>query len=500
MNCRDDRCWSRAIFVVLCVLYYILPCGASSSKYCTLQLSDGSSSSTTGSGKTGGGDGGNTSSCPSTELATAWYPAWYADTFPPSNISWSKYDQVTFAFATTTSNISSLSMDDTSQSVLPTFVSLAKLHDVKALLSIGGWTGSGYFSWAVGSAENRTTFKNTVLDLVNEYVLDGIDFDWEYPGRQGEGCNVVSSDDSANFLTFLQELREDDTGADLILTAAVSLTPFVGSDGEAMSDVSAFADVLDHIAIMNYDVWGSWSPVVGPNAPLNDSCAPSDYQAGSAVSAVQAWTNTGFPSSQITLGVASYGHSYYVTNSNALDSNGTIKLWATFNASEQPKGDSEDLVISSGSTIAIAMEQYGSSYTGLFNFWGLVQGGFLNVEGKAAEGIYYRYDSCSKTPFVYNATTYVMVSFDDATSFAAKGNWIKEVGLLGFAMWDTHGDYHNILLDSIKSAMGSASCDVAKRDSMERRWRQHARAALLPYLDVWQRWSPKFGWTVGSNL
>lgn len=70
---------------------------------------------------------------------------------------------------------------------------------------------------------------------------------WEYPNRQGVGCNTISPDDSANFLAFLQELRQNDAGANLILSAAVGLTPFLDSDGEPMQDVSAFAAVLDHI-------------------------------------------------------------------------------------------------------------------------------------------------------------------------------------------------------------------------------------------------------------
>jgi chitinase len=113
-------------------------------------------------------------------------------------------------------------------------------------------------------------------------------------------------------------LRTDPVGSKLVLTAAVGLAPFVGSDGTPMTDVSQFASVLDHIgarattyaspmfnaytplltsiAIMNYDVWGSWSTGVGPNAPLDDSCAP--VKAGSATSALQAWTSAGFPASK----------------------------------------------------------------------------------------------------------------------------------------------------------------------------------------------------------
>ena len=87
-----------------------------------------------------------------------------------------------------------------------------------------------------------------------------------------------------------------------MLSAAVSLGPFVGADGNASTDVSAFAGVLDFIEVMNYDVWGSWSTAVGPNAPINDTCAPPADQQGSAVSAIKAWTTAGMPASQIVLG------------------------------------------------------------------------------------------------------------------------------------------------------------------------------------------------------
>jgi chitinase len=70
---------------------------------------------------------------------------------------------------------------------------------------------------------------------------------WEYPGDPGIGCNKLSSDDSANFLLFLQQLRGEAAAHNLTLTAAVSLTPFAGSDGTPMTDVSEFADVLDYI-------------------------------------------------------------------------------------------------------------------------------------------------------------------------------------------------------------------------------------------------------------
>jgi len=78
----------------------------------------------------------------------------------------------------------------------------------------------------------------------------------------------------------------------------------------------------------------------------------------------------------------------------------------------------------------------------------------LTKEGYPAVGISYRYDNCSQTPYVYNKNSQIMVSYDNAQSFAAKGEFIKEKDLLGFSMWEAGGDYSDILLDSIRRAVG----------------------------------------------
>lgn len=55
---------------------------------------------------------------------------------------------------------------------------------------------------------------------------------------------------------------------------------------------------------------------------------------------------------------------------------------------------------------------------------------------------------------MYNPNSDVMVSYDDATSFAAKGRFINEMGLKGFSVWHILGDYNDILIDAISDAMG----------------------------------------------
>jgi chitinase len=149
--------------------------------------------------------------------------------------------------AVATSCASVIYLEDSHKKLLPQFVKTAHHNHVAAILSVGGWTGSQYFSTAMGSAANRTAFVHAVLSLVKTYDLDGIDFDWEYPGKQGIGCNTILLNDSANFLSFLQELRLHPAGKNIILSATVYITPFAGTDGNPMTDVSAFAKLYrDH--------------------------------------------------------------------------------------------------------------------------------------------------------------------------------------------------------------------------------------------------------------
>lgn len=232
-------------------------------------------------------------------------------------------------------------------------------------------------------------------------------FSWEYPNKQGAGCNVINAQDTPNFLSFLQELRTAEPN--ITLSAATSIVPFNDATGSPSADVSGFAKVLDYVALMNYDVWGSWSNAVGPNAPLDDSCAPAADQQGSAVSAVKAWTAAGFPANQIVLAVAGYGHSFDVPTSAAFGTSqsassassaqpaGTSPLAAypAFNKAQQPFGDNRDSNAPAGPDQCGNYQPGGPS--GIFNFAGMIEQGILSQNGTAVSGMGFRFDSCSQT-------------------------------------------------------------------------------------------------------
>ena len=48
---------------------------------------------------------------------------------------------------------------------------------VYALLSIGGWGGSRFFSSAVTTDANRTAFAQATMNVVTQYNLDGIEIE-----------------------------------------------------------------------------------------------------------------------------------------------------------------------------------------------------------------------------------------------------------------------------------------------------------------------------------
>ena len=90
---------------------------------------------------------------------------------------------------------------------------------LKVLLSIGGWE-AGNFSEMAASETHRKNFAQNCLKAVNQYGLDGIDLDWEYPTSSDAGISS-SPDDTKNFTLLVKELRTV-LGAEKLLTMASS--------------------------------------------------------------------------------------------------------------------------------------------------------------------------------------------------------------------------------------------------------------------------------------
>ena len=122
---------------------------------------------------------------------------------------------------------------------------------VRVVLCIGGWGVDG-FSQAVANSDTRRILINSIIDVIYKYDFDGVDLDWEYPGRTAGG--LIGADpinDKRNFSLLLKELREalDLVDNKLIISAAV---PAGGS--ASLYEVNELNKYLTYLHLMTYDL------------------------------------------------------------------------------------------------------------------------------------------------------------------------------------------------------------------------------------------------------
>ncbi|WVF72941.1 hypothetical protein IAT40_007759 [Kwoniella sp. CBS 6097] len=384
-------------------------------------------------------------------LMNAYYPDWSGWYLPPETVDWSRFDVIDFAFALPTAEFGLQFTQDDSADLLNRLVKTAHAAGKRVKLSIGGWTGSVYFSTICSSSANRQTFINAILDAYKLYNIDGIDIDWEYPGTTGADGNGISPSDSANFLLLLQELRAALPDGALI-SLATQVWPFADANGSPMRDVSGFAKVIDWILIMNYDVWGS-SSTPGPNAPLSDGCGNSTQPLANAYAAVSSWTGAGMPASKITLGVPAYGYLQKSTASSLKQRRSSFpvpphKLLAN-STSHQAR-----------QSYATIYNDNGGSSDGQVMFESLISQGALTWENGGyvgASGFTRHWDSCSSTPWLKSEQSGQIITYDDPQSMNLKGQFAAQVGLRGCNIFSLDGDWTGSswpLTDSVRSGLG----------------------------------------------
>lgn len=161
--------------------------------------------------------------------------------------------------------------------------------DLKVMLSVGGW-GSGRFSEMAADDQRRLSFAQDCLKAVEEFGLDGIDIDWEYPTSDVAGISS-SPDDRENFNLLMRDLRAV-LGEDRLLTLASSAYA-------EYIDFWACEKYLDFVNIMTYDM---------ANVPYHHAALyASDNTEGCCDGAVKAHVEAGVPIEKLVLGVPFYG-------------------------------------------------------------------------------------------------------------------------------------------------------------------------------------------------
>jgi chitinase len=276
---------------------------------------------------------------------------------------------------------------------------------LKVSIAVGGW-GAGGFSEAAATAAGRDAFARSAARLVETHGADGIDVDWEYPGRTDAGI-AASPADRANFTLLLKALRAAlDAAAGeqrhYMLTIAVADGPF--ADG---IDIAAVEPYLDWFNLMTYDFVNSTTPTTGHHAGLYASrLAPPD--ARSVDSAVREYLAAGVPPRKLLIGVAFYGREF-----------GEVA----------PEHDG-------------LYQRYGRYVTE--HSWPQVKRDYLD-----RNGFVQRHDRQAQASWSWNAQTRRFISYDDPRSIAAKAAYVTAHGLGGIMYWEQRHDPEGELVESV---------------------------------------------------
>ncbi|EFR05110.1 killer toxin alpha/beta [Nannizzia gypsea CBS 118893] len=168
----------------------------------------------------------------------------------------------------------------------------------KKILSVGGWAEStepGTYSRyrEAVSPNNRYTFAQNVVKFLDSHNLDGIDFDWEYPGASDQGIPASDPRDAENYYRFLTQLRVllgTEIGSRSLSIAIPAsywyLKPF---------PVRAIGVVVDYFIYMTYDLHGQWdygNKFANPGCP-NGNCLRSHINRTETYSALAMITKAG---------------------------------------------------------------------------------------------------------------------------------------------------------------------------------------------------------------
>lgn len=206
-----------------------------------------------------------------------YMPSWAGDI---NTVQYSKLTHINYAFILPTATGELYGNDNPSK--LSSLVTKAHQNGVKVMISVGGWNDgndSGFEQLAANSTY-RNAFVNNIIGFVNQYGLDGVDIDWEYPDN-GASAN--------NYVTLMTQLSTEMHNRGKLLTAAV-----VGENGGSI--LNAVFNVVDFLNLMAYDY---------------NNYDHSTYTY--AQNSINYWRGRGLPKEKCVLGVPFYGRPSWET-------------------------------------------------------------------------------------------------------------------------------------------------------------------------------------------
>ena len=258
----------------------------------------------------------------------------------------------------------------------------AKAAGVKVILVIGTGDDSSVtanFARLAASASTRQAFATNLNALLNQYGYAGAELDWEFP---------ANTTDKANLTALVSTLRAT-LGSGKTLSLSAPATDWNGQ----WYDMATLNRYLDWFSVMTYDLSGAgWSSQVDDNAALYAGHS-DELNASSSMSYYQSF---GIPRSKILMGLPFFGQQF----------NAATAIYQTNNApSAGSSPDYKDIAP-------------------------LIGSGWTAYRG-ATSGV----------PYLLRNGAAGVISFDDATSIAAKCSFVKNNNLGGVMIWHLGKDF-----------------------------------------------------------
>jgi chitinase len=327
--------------------------------------------------------------------------------------------------------------------------------NVSLMLSLGGWTLSGKFSAIAKNETKRQKFATNIALYVHEHRFDGIDIDWEFPGVQRNpdkiDCsrdqgNPVDVNDKDNFILLLKDVRAALDKQGEVDNKYYQLTIAVGSALKHIKDSKPqeYAEYVDFINIMTYDMHGAWETRTNHQSPLfkNDKL-PDD---GLTVNqSVQRFLKLGVDSRKLLIGIPAYTRGWKGVDCSTsarpfTDQNKTPGLGCKASGAANGSWD-------------------GGRSAGTHPFKYIVDNKYVIVNRTAKTKIIqslnengfvsYR-DELTKTPYLYSTKLKEFYTYEDVESLDKKLDYVEDHKLAGVFLWELSEDSENINTSLLK--------------------------------------------------
>lgn len=268
-------------------------------------------------------------------------------------------------------------------------------NKVRVCLALGGWQDDPN-AWlpyknASKTIESRKQVANSILQVLEENGLDGIDMDWEYP----------TSSDRTNFTLLMKEIYNTLKKANKNYIVSIAIP--AGTWIDVRYELDKLNECVDYFNVMSYDLESS--SVTSHQSALYSS----KYATASADTSVNYLIGKGVSKSKIVIGAAFYGKIYTgVENIN----HGLGQAFISKKA---------------------------INYTLIYQ----------NYLTRLNNGVTKYYDEKSKSYYLYDEENKVFICYDDVLSIKLKYQYAKDNNLGGLMYWCYNGDDTHQLMNAI---------------------------------------------------